>query len=154
LSTYYLRLLDANGVVAIEEVNWKHQHTIPFSRYALLGLPEEYTQAIPSGAGGGLVSPTMISLDRLDAPSDSEYPRFAGKLSERAVVKSVAGMSGGPIFGYADGPDRMRYWLVALQSSWEPDSRTIYGCPMPVLASIITAHVDEALRDIAEEQST
>ena len=47
-------------------------------------------------------------------------------------------MSGGPIFGIRLKPV-MTYWIVALQSSWNAEKRIVYGCELPVLASLMTS---------------
>jgi hypothetical protein len=67
-------------------------------------------------------------------------------------LKSIAGMSGGPIFGFNFDPPT-KYWVVALQSSWLPDEGVVYGCPLPTLAGIISEYLEEALkRKESEEQ--
>jgi hypothetical protein len=40
LSTYYVRLLAANGVVALEEENWARQDTVTFDGYACSDFPK------------------------------------------------------------------------------------------------------------------
>ena len=65
------------------------------------------------------------------------YPQFVGQLDRELPIKSVVGMSGGPIFGFRLG-ERIAYWVVALQSSWNASTRTVYACPLPILASMLT----------------
>jgi hypothetical protein len=50
-----------------------------------------------------------------------------------------SGLSGStePIRGFNLTPP-MRYWVVALQSTWLRDRRLVFGCPLPVLASLLT----------------
>ena len=53
-------------------------------------------------------------------------------------LNSIVGMSGGPIFGFRRYPNgEQRYWVVALQSWWDPETRTIYGCPVPIFARLV-----------------
>lgn len=40
-------------------------------------------------------------------------------------IQDIGGMSGGPVFGASKTDGEYRYWLVGLQSSWEPSSRVI-----------------------------
>jgi hypothetical protein len=54
-------------------------------------------------------------------------------------------MSGGPIFGFNLQDRFPRYWIVALQSSWNEKRYVVFGCPLPTLASLMT----EWARDVA-----
>lgn len=141
LRPYYLPLLAANNTVAIQEENWVHQHKLKFTMHFMLGLPEEFTSKAIDAAGVGLCSPTLLPVTKLETPPvtapTTRNPEFIGQLKENFGLESVVGMSGGPIFGFIDEPP-MRYWIVALQSSWLPESRTTFGCSFPVLASLMT----------------
>jgi len=141
LEPYYVRLLASNGTVALKEQNWIHQSTVKFDGYAMLGLPQEFTSDHVTNLGEGTVSPTMFRVHRLKSPPDDRpptlHPQFAGQLDQELAIKSVKGMSGGPIFGFRLGPE-ISYWVVALQSSWDPNTRIVYGCLLPILASLIT----------------
>ncbi|KAA0070449.1 hypothetical protein [Tardiphaga sp. P9-11] len=141
LRPYYVRLLAANGLVALEEKNWSHQHTIEFDAHLMLGLPVEYTSDRVDAAGEGRVSATMLAVKQLKTLPDgvvaTRHPRFVGQISGNLSLSSVKGMSGGPIFGFNFDPP-MRYWVVALQSTWLRDRRLVFACPVPVLASMMT----------------
>jgi hypothetical protein len=140
LDWYYVRLLGKNGVVVLGEENWIHQSEVQFDGYAMLGLPQEFTSPRVSD-GEGVVSPTMFWIKRLDFPPDdskpTRYPRFVGQINSKLQLMSVEGMSGGPIFGFRFGAET-RYWIVALQSSWLPERRIVFGCPLPILAPLLT----------------
>lgn len=150
LQPYYARLLAKNGIKAIFEENWIHQHTVKFDGYAMLGLPEEFiTSQIDSSRGDirvlGAVSPTMIVVTRLEQPPPervTQFPRFVGQLYPGLELTSIKGMNGGPILGFSFGPP-MAYWVVAIQSSWLPQSRITFGCPLPVLGELIASWVDQ-----------
>jgi hypothetical protein len=148
LEPYYVRLLAANGMVALEEKNWVHQSEIDFDGYLMLGFPSEFSSDRLSESGEGTVAPTFIGVQRLDSPPDdvpvTRYPRFVGQINRDLPLKDMAGMSGGPIFGISYGPPT-RYWIVALQSSWLRDRRIVFGCPIPILASLLTEWADESL---------
>ncbi|MGA2054693.1 MAG: hypothetical protein ABSG88_05250 [Bradyrhizobium sp.] len=141
LRPYYVRLLAANNTVAVQEENWINQHKVTFDGYLMLGLPEEFTSNTVDAEGIGQLSPTLLGVKKLDAPPAgcpvTEYPEFIGTLAENFGLRSVKGMSGGPIFGVSSEPP-MRYWIIALQSSWLKDSRTVFGCSLPVFASLMT----------------
>jgi hypothetical protein len=128
-------------VIALEEKNWIHQANVTFDGYVMLGLPEEFSSDTVNDAGEGIVSPTMFGVQRLDPPPDdtpvTNNPRFVGQIRAGTPIKSVVGMSGGPIFGFSFG-EQTRYWVVALQSTWIRSSRIVYGCSLPVLASLMT----------------
>jgi hypothetical protein len=141
LDPYYVRLLSKNGVIALAEKNWIHQHTVKFDAYVMLGLPDEFSSERINAAGEGVVSPTMFRVHRLENPPEgrpsTRYPQFVGRIDRELALKSVVGMSGGPIFGFRMEP-QTAYWVVAIQSSWNRQTRTVYACSLPVLASKLT----------------
>jgi len=118
LTPYYVRLLAANGMVAIGEENWARQHTVGFDAHFMLGFPEELASTHVKAIDEGLITSTMLSVERLDEPPEDlppkPYSRFVGKLPANFGLASVVGMSGGPILGFNLTPP-MRYWVVALQ---------------------------------------
>jgi hypothetical protein len=143
LRPFYVNLLRKNGIIALGEEQWMHQHRIRFDGYMMLGLPAEFTAKTLTNTGDALVKPTMIGVQPLPPesvpPQNSVYERFCGQISND--IQSAVGMSGGPILGFNfDGP--VRYWVVAIQSAWQPSSRTVFGCPLPTLASLITEWTD------------
>lgn len=146
LEPHYVRLLAKNGMVALTEQNWIHQHTVKFDGYAMLGFPEEFVSERVSSSGDGIVSPTMFAVKRLESAPDGRppprYAQFVGQLDPGLSLSSVKGMSGGPIFGFRLKPEA-RYWIVALQSSWNPQKRIVYGCDLPALASLMTTWAEE-----------
>ena len=150
LDYYYVRLLEENGIKAIRKENWEHQKTIHFDGYAMLGLPEEFmsSQVFIEGSEvviRGTVTPTMITVNALEQPPDdlpkTKYPRFIGEIDPSIQIGSIKGMSGGPIFGFSLRPP-IRYWVVAIQSSWLPTRRITFGCPLPVLGDLIEALIE------------
>ncbi|WP_424958816.1 hypothetical protein [Hyphomicrobium sp. 1Nfss2.1] len=148
LQPYYIRLLATNGIVALEEKNWAHQASVRFDGYAMLGLPEEYTSAFVSASGDGVVSPTMFAVQRVAPPlaggRSTKFERFVAQVDPAIGLKSIKGMSGGPIFGFNLEERHPRYWVVALQSAWSPARGLVFGCPLPILASLMTAWSGEA----------
>jgi hypothetical protein len=142
LSSYYSRLLSANGSVALDDKYWTKQPQT-FEGYALLGLPGESTSERLNGYGDATVCPTMFGVRQSDEHhAESKFPRFAGRLDPQLTIRSVEGMSGGPIFGFRrDESGRLRYWVVALQSAWNSGTRVVYGCPLSVIAKIVSDHI-------------
>jgi hypothetical protein len=90
-----------------------------------------------------------MRIDKLDDPPNdlqvTTYPRFVGKLSDDLPLDTIKGMSGGPIFGFDQ--ECSRYWIVAIQSSWLPERKITFGCPIRVFATI----VEKMLADVASE---
>lgn len=146
LEPHYVRLLAKNGVVALTGKNWIHQHAVKYDGYAMLGFPEELTSERVSVSGEGSVSPVIFTVKKLQsAPAGrppTRHPEFVGQLGPGLPLSSVKGMSGGPIFGFRLKPEA-RYWIVALQSSWNPQKRIVYGCDLPTLASLMTKWTEE-----------
>ncbi|TIT04443.1 MAG: hypothetical protein E5W98_19935 [Mesorhizobium sp.] len=149
LRPYYVNLLAKNGMVALDEERWIHQHRVDFDGYAMLGLPREFTSPSVDTLGHGAVSPTMIWVSRRETPPQgtrhTTYPRFIAEIGESLSITDIVGMSGGPIFGFRiDGEKAVRYWVVALQSAWLPRQRIIFGCPLPTLAPLLKGLMAEA----------
>lgn len=165
LRPYYVKLLAKHGIIALFEKNWTYQHRVQFDAYTMLGLPEEFVTCEQSSPGGdsavvGKVSPTMIGVKAIDRVPEgtkpTTYPRFIGQLRENLPLSSIVGMSGGPIFGFRYRPP-MSYWVVAIQSSWLPSQGIVFGCPLPVLAGLLTTWIDDLsksgeFRSFSEEQ--
>jgi len=119
----------------------------------MLGLPDEFSSEELSQIGDVGMVPTMFRVTRIERPPDDIYqtnsPRFVGQLDENLPLENLTGMSGGPIFGIRFS-EEIRYWVVAIQSSWLPNQRIVFGCPMPIICGLLTSFIDE----IAENQST
>lgn len=141
LRPYYVNLLAANKMVALAEENWARQHAVHFDLHLMFGLPAEYTSDRVNAEGEGSVSATMFGIKCLNEVPEgiraTRYPRFVGELDPNLALASVRGMSGGPILGFNLTPP-IRYWVVALQSTWLRDRRLVFGCPLPVLASLMS----------------
>ena len=158
LRKYYIELLDKNGIIAIHEENWIKQNSVDFHSYAMLGLPYEFITEIQRASDQnmqtlGTVSPTLIfiqkSTNSIENLKKTKYPRFIGQMPNDMPLRSIIGMSGGPIFGFNhDTP--MRYWIVAIQSAWLKTRKIIFGCPIPVLANLLTKWTDEVLKENPE----
>lgn len=151
LRPYYVRLLAKHKIKALFEENWINQHRVKFDGYTMLGLPEEFITSEQGGPGDdsgtvGKVAPTMIGVKPIDCIPEgikpTKYPRFVGQLHQNLPLSSIVGMSGGPIFGFRNGPP-MSYWVVAIQSSWLPSQAVVFGCPLPVLAGLLTTWIDD-----------
>jgi hypothetical protein len=144
LHPHLVRLLIANGVAILEEVNWVRQHNVAFEGYMMLGLPDELTSQVLPDDGLATVSPTMIAVRRLEEEPEGHKlasPRLTARIIDPIPLASVVGMSGGPILGFAGNEKELRYWIVALQSAWLKETRTTFACPLPVFAPLLTEWV-------------
>lgn len=148
---WYMKQLLANGVKVVEEENWVKQHALPkLDAYFMLGFPEELN--LPQRYdpyAGVMLTPVMARLDPIDAiPEGSEmkvpkHPLFVANLRENLPIKSVKGMSGGPIIGMRqDEKGNLIYWIVALVRSCVMSERLVSGCPLPVLGKFLRDEVD------------
>jgi hypothetical protein len=145
-----VRLLDANGVIAIREEQWDRQHTVKFDGYMLMGLPQELASGRAHQVGDVTVQSVLMHVESAEVPPDlpvTTYKPFAGRIVNRGSLNSVKGTSGGPIFGYRaeqhDGRERLRYWVVAIQSAQMVlDRDLIIGCPIPVFGKMTTDALD------------
>lgn len=144
LSSYYKRLLKANNVQALNEEVWKKQLTkVDF--YMLLGVPAELTKFDLNALE---VITTLHTVEALEGRSNNfpktDVPLFYGRVRLGEPVSNIEGMSGGPIFGfYQNHKGELRYWLVALQSRWLPDSHKIMACPTKLLGLFLEEMVQK-----------
>jgi hypothetical protein len=137
---HHASLLSKNGVIALSEKNWVSQDNITFDGYMMLGFPTEFVSERISDSGRVRIQPTMFNVFKSESTLDcrsTKYPRFVGSVSPDLSLKSLKGMSGGLILGFQTQP-QFRYWIVALQSTWRPITRSVYGCSLPTLASLLT----------------
>ena len=144
LSAYYRQLLEKNEIQPLNEDVWKHQPpSVDF--YFLLGVPGELVKVESSHVE---IVPTLHKVQPLDERpqgfSETDVPLFYGRIGLGQGITSIKGMSGGPIFGfYMDAQGQLRYWLIALQSRWLPDSHYIAACPTKVLGEVLEAVLRE-----------
>jgi hypothetical protein len=159
LRPLYRAGLQANGVVPITEANWVNQPADLGRDYFLFGIPECLNgpaRVAPGVTGESVtarINPLLLHVERTDTPHrelpPSTVPRFIGRVNTATFgLESIVGMSGGPIFGFRTLPDgSCQYWVVAIQSWWDPDTRTVYGCPVPIVAGLIADWLERVTSD-------
>lgn len=159
LRPYYKSLLKANGVVALDEIQWKRQpDTSEFDVCWMLGLPTEFIDN--SDSASVLFRTAFFPLDAvIETPEPFKRDSPTGLPAEDAILRDgmfygkihedidlpkddrgrddIRGMSGGPIFGFARRGEALKYWLIAAQSCWFRDSRYVRGFPVPLIASYL-----------------
>jgi hypothetical protein len=138
IRSHYCDLLKTNGIMPIQEKDWKNIPNDLAPKYIMLGLPQCFirTRVIREQIVGS-VAPAAIGVERIyDESLAKKHPQFIGKLSDTGyIVEDIEGMSGGPIIGFSK--DWKKYWIVAVQSSWLPERRITFGCPVPFFAQIV-----------------
>jgi hypothetical protein len=155
IGTHHARLLEKNGIVALAEENWSRQDQAEMEGYTMLGFPAELVSERISGSSTVHIEVAMLGVRQLEFGQNhrrTTYPRFVGQVGDNLHFKSIKGMSGGVIFGFQTQP-RLKYWVVAIQSTWEPQTRTVYGCSLRVLASLMTHWARENIAILRELDS-
>jgi len=138
VSPHYRNLLEINNVIPLDEEVWKKRpKKIDF--YLMLGIPGETVKVNPNNIE---FTPTLFSINFLpNQPkgfSETVIPQFYGEIILDDRIRSIEGVSGGPVLGfYENEKGEMRYWVVALQSAWLPKSHIISACPTHILGDVI-----------------
>lgn len=125
----YRAMLEKAGVVPLSEAAWRNGVPAHFERYMLLGIPTDQVQEL---LRPGCVSRFLVTLDvdpelTPQAQKDLKAGLLYGMVPDISKsgldgFKSLEGMSGGPIFGFAKNKHgEHAYWIVAIQSSWRED---------------------------------
>ena len=147
LRPLYREALKKNGIIALDEDAWRKRTPADFDEYCLLGVPWE-------GIGPGtrpqsfqkwtvLFPLEPVELTAVpDEMRQKRFPRFFARLPDRLgddtfEMKTIKGMSGGPIFGIKDLDGERHYWVIALQSGWDKSSRIIAGCYIRFFGEVI-----------------
>ena len=151
LLTLHKQQMEANHIQPITERDWMGIQNVEFddNKHFMLGFTERFTryeQSLNPAYIEASIQPMVIPITKLDPPPEefkTTYPRFVGKLNDDFPFDDIKGMSGGPIFGFGK-KEQDRYWIVAVQSSWLPDERIIFGCPIQVIAAPIEAFLRSA----------
>jgi hypothetical protein len=150
LSDHDRRLLEANGIVALPQDGWAHEEEeIDFDNFGVLGLPDELfsrEQRIDV-TGARIIGGVRVSL-MMGNECDEKHPRFpnpavpwlALAMRDKTEIKSMVGMSGGPVFGFKNRHGKPPlYAVVAVQSSWDSEKRVAFSTLLwPIIGLIDT----------------
>lgn len=145
LSQYYREQLEKNNIQALNEEVWK---ILPpyFDYYKLLGVPAKLVKPTEDFQYIDLVI-ALCHVEHLEQKPDERFPNtdvplFYGRIELGAGITDIRGMSGGPIFGFRESEDgQIRYWLVALQSTWLENFRYTKGCPTKILGDYLESQI-------------
>jgi len=140
----FVRPLKSVGVQAIDESYICGLDT-DATEFYLLGVPYEVIKTTSHRANGRVHFSTemgtpLLPLKRVLEPPvfmRKAFPRFYAKVPcDNAISKglaapsSIEGMSGGPIIAVKrTSPTSGTYWLLGIQSCWDPKSRIIAANP-------------------------
>jgi hypothetical protein len=144
LHSHYRRLMEKN-VRAIPYENWELRQQLEFDHYGVLGFPEELFDrrrrvSVCGETIVGGVRPVLMMGQQTDYLPDykptPEYTWLGVKLKDKTEIISIVGMSGGPILGFKDQPNKAPlYTIVGVQSWWDKEHRIAYGSSLPVIIS-------------------
>ena len=138
LSPYYRRLLEVNKVQALNELVWRNE-PVKVDFYILLGIPME---SVKVDASSIEIAPTLLTVEPISEKpkgfAEVDAPLFYGRIVLGERLRSIEGMSGGPLFAFHKNESgELRYWLTALQSRWLPKSQFIAACPTTLLGHFL-----------------
>lgn len=146
INDYYRKLLQKNGIEPLNEQVWLHQPENP-EFYTLLGVPNrlitvEWNNDVKRTVSSLKIITTLhrviYSQVRPDGLKKLEYPRWYGYIDLNESVNDIKGASGGPIFAFKrTNQDELRYWLVGIQSTWNPSTKAISACPAIILCNYL-----------------
>lgn len=140
IEPHYRRLIEANKPTPFSEQQWRYKRDEPFEFHVIMGIPAEtFKKGNPTRKDFELVIIPVTEITELP-PSipPRPFPTFYAELGPTPHIKSIEGMSGCPIFGFAqDREGHWRYWLVAVQSGWyyQRMPRIIYASRFKELAA-------------------
>lgn len=141
------RLMEANGITSLDERVWRETPD-NFDFFLLLGVPDRLTTC--NGETVDLAS-VLVSVTKMTEEPKAfekvEAPTFFGRVARADYLPHIAGMSGGPIFGFNVSEAGLKYWLHAVQSRWIQGERLIAACEIKPFAKMI----EEVLQSPAED---
>ncbi|WP_165226453.1 hypothetical protein [Aquisphaera insulae] len=155
----FLRAHDADLMLGnrLEPVGPPNWVKVPetFDHYYMLGLPGELVR--PQGQGIWSAQPILIPVERLHARpacyQEQSDPMFYGVVDTQERVKSIKGMSGGPILGLKlDENGIGRYWFIGVQSGWYPPERIVCATPLADVRDILITGMQRMLEQDAEKE--
>jgi hypothetical protein len=147
------RLMEANGIRALDATVWKLQPR-EVESFGLVGIPDELLERV-KGAIGTTTKFYFVEpfAERPEAFKPTDTPRFYGRIVLGENETNIEGVSGGPIFSFARGDDgQWRYWLYAVQSSWirDGESGLIAACPVKPFIENFESALLQAIKSLQE----
>lgn len=150
----FVRQLIAGGVCALGENAWTNIPDSPDGCF-LVGFPNQGADITitPDGVNFSLGTP-LIPVRLVDDPPEI-LKRGANRIyakvptvnadadGKKITLTDIDGISGGPLFVVKNTDEhKFRYWVVAIQSGWAPQSRVLAACPIQPLVDAVAQGVD------------
>lgn len=134
--------LKANGKRALTSGEWEILPDEEIESFCVVGVPTVLRRVSQSDTATR-VDKSCIYLEVLPLPKPPEevlkpFNRFYARIDVELVesetgtrLSDIRGVSGGPVFAFRQSEDgSIRYWAIAIQSSWYPKLRIIAACPL------------------------
>lgn len=146
LRPFYVEALRANDVRPITDTDLDATHGYPELQLRVLGFPDESTVR-ESGEESitTWLQPSFVAVERLphDAPLAKAKPKMIAARILADELASPVGLSGGAVFALTRlSDDKTGYWVVGIQSCWDPNTRTVYACPIQRAVDIFLDHIE------------
>lgn len=136
------RLIQANRVTPVTVREWEGLEPLDFNSHFMVGFPSDSVESgarlIPEGAViSGRAAPSAIYLELCEPEVAARYatpsPRLVYRIGSNWPEGDIDGMSGGPVFGYAEkGNGMSEFRVLGIQSSWWKSERISFACPLHV----------------------
>jgi len=158
LKPFYVRSLLASGTRAFDE---KEYESFPdkADKYFLLGFPSQARKIeCASREAGGKISIDigcpLLPVQPLDNPPvelqliekrfHARVPIIKGnRCAEDGSMTDIDGMSGGPVIAVKRiNAEEIRYWIIAVQSSWLKSKRILSACYMGPFISVLRGGIN------------
>lgn len=135
-------LLKANGIQTFAFRD-KPLGVQDFDRYFVVGFPDEITDASPgdSQAGVGLQPVCVPLVPVTDSPNANG--RMVFRIVDKGNLKSIVGLSGGPVFGLRQCDGQVLVYLLAIQSTWNKVDTT-FACTIEEIFNDLREHLKKA----------
>jgi len=157
ITPLYRAAMESKRVLPFVMDGWDNPVSVEFSDYAVLGLPAEHidqTRRV-TVVGEKVIGGVRIAVlfgSRSDAvPRTKPQPRrpwFAIELRDKDQLRSVIGMSGGPMLAFHTREGRRPlYTVVGIQSWWDSERRICFGTPIATVMELLEAACEFALRE-------
>lgn len=149
IDPFHLRTLRANGIRPLDlTADLERLSGTPFDRMGLVGVPAEKTVQRGDRVNQFLFCIPVRPLEPFQVVEKlrSEERRMFGQIESdefgSSGITTIAGTSGGPVFGFWISDDRSTfdYAAVGIQSGWDPASKQIAAWPLDELSAALAYH--------------
>lgn len=160
IEPFLTQALKAHGIVPIDEDSWKAEWPTSFDGYVVMGLP---SKLVTERSDGMKVEKDLVALGvRVDSDPPAtlkrEFPRWYGRIVEPLPLEllgkqfdDIDGLSGGPLFAFRrDEAGQLRYWIIGVQSGWDPPTQSIAVCPMQEFLLVVERRLTEPSGQVDE----